>query len=247
MIIDAHAHVGSCRVFNTAQTANQLLEAMEGSEVDAAIVQPFPGAPDPAEAHDVIASMAEDHPGRVFGMASLNPHQDKASYREEIRRCVEELGFVAVKLHPLGHAVMPGSDDARLVLETAGELDVPVMIHTGPGFPFADPSAWIPAARELPDLRIILGHAGAAMFSHAAIVAAQLCDNITLETSWCRPQDIKRAVKTLGAERVLFGSDMIFNIPVELAKYQAAGLTDPERKAVFEDTARWVFRLGESA
>lgn len=247
MLIDAHAHLGTCRVFQADQRPDGLLRAMDAAGVDAAVVQPFPGSPDARSDHDMIAQTAADHPGRLFGLASLNPHTDEAAYRAEIRRCVEDLGFVAVKLHTIGHAVSPGSDDANLVMRTAADLGVPVMIHTGPGVPFAEPAAWIPMARQYPAVTVILAHAGASLYTAPAIVAAQLCENVVLETSWCNPQNIRAAINTLGSEKVLFGSDMLFNIAAELAKYHSIDLTSDELRNVFAASAQRVFRLDQQA
>ena len=62
-------------------------------------------------------------------------------YYEEARRCVQDLGFVALKITPIAHACHPSSKDAYYVYEVCRELKVPLMIHTGNGIPFADPTA----------------------------------------------------------------------------------------------------------
>ena len=64
------------------------------------------------------------------------------------------------------------------------------MVHTGPGIPFALPALCIPAARKYPDLKIVLAHAGFAVFTAEAQVAATVCDNLYLETSWCIGEDL---------------------------------------------------------
>lgn len=246
MLIDTHAHLGSCRVFGAHQSVDDLLSAMDSAEVDAAVVQPFPGSDDATADHDLIAEAAQRYPGRIYGVASLNPHGDPVTYWREITRCVRDLGFVGVKLHPIGHAVRPGSDDGRRVAETAAELGVPVMIHTGAGLPFADPAAWLPLARDLPELTVVLGHAGAGLSTGSAITVASVCQNVVLETSWCNPQDIRAAVETLGPGKVMFGSDMRFNIEVEQAKYRAITLDADTSGQVLAGTASRVFGLGRA-
>lgn len=243
MIVDAHAHLGRCRVFDQDLSAEVLLTAMDDHAVAAAIVQPFPGAPDPRAIHDSIAELARQHPGRIFGLASLTPHHDTAAYRGEVRRCISELGFVGVKAHTIGHAVNPLTRDAELIFETAAELGVPVMVHTGPGIPFAEPGMWIPMARAFSNTTVVLAHAGAGIFTGPAIVAAEVCPNIVLETSWCNLQDIGRAVRAVGPDRVLFGSDLPSNLPVELAKYRAAGLSEEQLRGPLGETAMRVFKL----
>jgi predicted TIM-barrel fold metal-dependent hydrolase len=242
-IVDAHSHLGTCRVFDADQPPELLLAAIERHGLAASIVQPFPGAPDPRAVHDEIARLAADHVGRIFGLASVTPHQPPDAYRAEVRRCVEQLGFVGVKCHAIGHAINPRSRDARLVFETAAELGVPVMVHTGHGVPFAEPAAWIPLARAFPDTTVVLAHAGAPGYTGIAVVAAEVCPNIVLETSWTAPHDLRRAIATLGAERVLFGSDLHFNAGLELAKYRWLELPDADLALCLGGNAVRVFRL----
>ena len=58
MILDAHMHLGECRVFDNDVSEQALMDALDRNQVDAAIVQPFPGAPDPRAVHDRIANLA---------------------------------------------------------------------------------------------------------------------------------------------------------------------------------------------
>lgn len=243
-IIDAHSHLGSCRVFGANQTGEELIAAMDDAEIEASVVQPFPGAPSAHETHNQIHELSQRYPNRIVGMASLSPHRARDEYQGEIQRCVEDLGFVAVKVHPIGHAVRPGSEDAHLIFDTASDLGIAVMIHTGPGVPFAEPASWIPMAQQYTDTDVILGHAGAGIYSGPAIVAAQICSNIVLETSWSNPQDIRAAIQTLGADRVLFGSDMTFNTKVEIAKYDSIELSAEQQNLVFHQNSERVYGIG---
>jgi predicted TIM-barrel fold metal-dependent hydrolase len=220
---------------------------MDRNGIDASVVQPFPGAPDPRAVHDDIAGLVREHPGRFYGMASLSPHQPAEAYRGELRRCVQELGFVGVKAHALGHAIHPRSRDARLIFETAADLGIPVMVHTGHGVPFAEPTMWIPLARDFPDTTVVLAHAGAPGYTGVAVIAAEVCSNMVLESSWVSPHDLGRAIKTLGAERVLFGSDLHFNPGHELAKYQSLGLSEADLEKCLGGNAARVFGLSRAA
>ena len=74
----------------------------------------------------------------------------------------------------------------------------------------------MPAARKYPKLNIILAHAGFAVFTAEAQVAASICGNLYLETSWCIGEDIRWMIDTIGADRVMLGADLPSNVPVEL-------------------------------
>jgi len=244
-IVDAHFHLGSCRVFDADVDESTVLGVLEQHGVSRTIVQPYPGAPDVPATHDRIAALARASAGRVVGLASVNPHTDEADYFAEVARCVRELGFVGVKLHTIGHAVNPRGRDAEKVFETARQLGVPVMIHTGPGVPFADPGMVAPRARQFPDVTIVLAHAGAGIFTGSAIALAETFDNVVLETSWCKAPDIATMVALLGPRRVMFGSDHPGNVGPELAKYRAGGLGDAALAAVLGGTASEVFALAD--
>ncbi len=240
-VIDAHAHLGNCRIFEASVTEDALLTAMEGAGVGVSLVMPYPGADDPVEVHDQIAAFASAHPGRIFGVANHSPHGPK--YRDEARRCIEELGFVALKLHTMGHAVNPLSVDGAAVVETAATLNVPVIVHTGPGAPFALPSLCIPLARRFPEVSIVLAHAGHTIYNAEAIVTAQECPNVYLETSWLHSKQIKAAVDALGAHRVMMGSDGPGNLQLAMAQFAAARLAQDDLEASLSLTAARVFRL----
>lgn len=242
-VVDAHAHLGECCVFGLLSTEEQLLRRMDESGVDATIVQPFPGATNAAETHDRIAEMCAKHPGRFFGLANVSPHGDHDAYRREIERCVRDLNFVGVKLHTIGHGVNPLSEDGDLVFSTAHELGIPAMVHTGPGIPFALPSLCIPAAQKYPGLKIVLAHAGFSVFSAEAQVAASVCGNLYLETSWCIGEDIRWMISTIGQDRVMMGSDLTTNVPVEVAKYRALDLEPEVYDKAMGGNAVEVFKL----
>jgi predicted TIM-barrel fold metal-dependent hydrolase len=242
MIIDAHSHLGYSEIFSAGVTEEVLLATMEANGIDVSMVMPAAGS-DPFSTHDAIADLCRRQPGRIFGMASMTPLIGREAYEREAERCIRDLGFKAIKLHPLAHAVSPVLPVSDVVFEMAVKLGVPVMVHTGTGAPFALPSLLIRRARQYPQLKIILAHAGFAIYSEEAIIAAEVCDNIYLEPTWCIAGDIRRMVKTLGAGRVMFGGDLPSNVPVELTKYRTLDLTDDERAWCLSRTAREVFDL----
>jgi predicted TIM-barrel fold metal-dependent hydrolase len=142
--------------------------------------------------------------------------------------------------------VSPVLEVSDVVFKTAAVLGVPVMVHTGTGAPFALPSLLIRRARQFPELKIVLAHAGFAIYSEEAIVAAEVCENIYLEPTWCIAGDIRKMIRMLGPERVMFGGDLPSNVPVELTKYRTLDLTDNEREWCLHRTAAFVFDLPTS-
>src|SRR5260370_29833441 len=129
-VIDTHGKLGGRCDFGLYSTEEEMIRRMDECGVDAAIVQPYPGAKDYVKRHDEIAALCAKYPGRFFGLASLSPHTHRDKYQREVERCVKELNFVVVNLHTISHGVSPLTEDADLVLPTAFELGIPAMFHT---------------------------------------------------------------------------------------------------------------------
>ncbi|MBI3972271.1 MAG: amidohydrolase [Chloroflexi bacterium] len=242
--VDTHGHLGPSPTGSTGETTEvEVLEAMEANGVTTTLVMPQSLQPDERASHDRIARFVEANPGRIFGMASISPLWDEATYFAEARRCVRELGFKALKLHPGSYNTAPTQPRAEKCFRAAVELSVPLIVHTGLGAPAALPSLIIPRARQFPDLPIVLAHAGFVAYADEAVVAAQVCPNIYLEPSWCQYYQAKKMVAAIGSERMLMGSDHPPNLAVELAKWRATGISEDDLANVLGRTARRLFRL----
>jgi len=74
-------------------------------------------------------------------------------------------------------------------------------------------------------------------------VAAAVCGNLYLETSWCIGEDIRWMINTIGADRVMMGADLPSNVPTEFAKYKALDLAPDVYDKVMGGTAIDVFNL----
>ncbi|MFH1636186.1 MAG: amidohydrolase family protein [Chloroflexota bacterium] len=241
--IDTHCHLGISKLSGDSITERDLLVSMDAHGVDISLVMPHAVSDDPKAEHDAVAGLCKKHPGRFRGIANLSPLWDEADYIKEVTRCVRELGFVALKLNPMQHITSPLMKNADKVFDSAANLGVPVIVHTGLGAPWALPSLSIPQARRHPDLPIILAHAGFAIYTSDAYIAALECDNIYLEPSWCMIHEVRGLIKKLGVDRFLFGSDLPENLPVELAKYRALNLSDADLGAVLGGNAVRLFSL----
>jgi len=245
MIIDAHTHLGYDYVYEEDFSLKDLLENMEKNKVDVSIVQP--GTVLDLETviaqHNAIAALSKEMLGKIFGMANPNPHLPKNTYHKELERCINDLRFVGVKLNPPAHAADPNRSAGKKTFEAALDLGIPVMVHTGSGIPWSLPSALIPIAQEFHDLKIILAHSGTSLLAGEAALAAQLCPNIYLEASWLPGFVIRGFCETLGANRIMFGSDHGDNVATELAKFRSIGLTDEELEWCLAKTAAEVFKI----
>jgi 4-oxalmesaconate hydratase len=152
--------------------------------------------PDPATAvawahacNDLIARVVRLYPDHFAGACQL-PQTPGGSLDDsvaELRRCVEELGFVGCNLNPDpsgGHwTSQPLTDEYWYPLyETMVELDVPAMIHVsascnanfhalGAHYLNADTSAFMQLVEadlfaDFPTLRLVIPHGGGAVPYH---------------------------------------------------------------------------------
>ena len=139
--------------------------------------------------NDLIARCVELYPEIFVGVCMLpqNPKADLAGSIAELRRCVDELGFVGCNLNPDpggGHFTAPPLTDEFWFpfYEAMCELDVPAMIHvsgscnpglhaTGAFYIAADTIAFMQLLQgdlfaRFPALRFIIPHGGGAVPFH---------------------------------------------------------------------------------
>lgn len=245
MIVDAHAHLGFDEAFDQEFPESELLESQRLNGIDATLVQPGTvfGLDSARRYHDAIADLCRRYPGRFRGIANPCPHLPADKYATEVRRCVRDLGFVGVKLHPMAHAANPVGRHGRRVFELAAELDIPVMVHTGAGIPWAAPSLLEGPAGQFPQVKIVLAHAGMMVLAAEAGQLAARHPNVYLECTWTGGHLVRNWVRSLGPQRVMFGSDHADNAATELAKFRSAGLSDEELDWTLGGAAADVFGL----
>ncbi|MDY5579264.1 amidohydrolase family protein [Porcincola intestinalis] len=248
MIIDSHVHLGEDYVFDEVNTEDELTKYYDEFNIDGGIIQPFlprPYIEDHQEIHNRIAAYCKKmRPRKKFwGMASINPHFRPEDYDKEAERCIKELGFVAIKITTIGHACHPSSKDAYHVYEVCEALKVPLMIHTGNGVPFADPISVYWGAKDHPDVPVILAHAGSETFNQQARLLAEKLDNVYLEPSWCGTNAVKKMIASVGCSKILFSSDNLDQIPVELAKYRQIIKNEDDLEKVMWKNANDIFKL----
>jgi predicted TIM-barrel fold metal-dependent hydrolase len=245
-VVNGHHHIGNetaeqDRTFEWSESVEQIVDAMDENHIDATMLMPLGGENDRSvtEVHDQIYDASQTYEGRIFGVAAPNPHLGTEFVHDEITRCVQDLGFKYVKLHTLAWGVDPTSDIAYDVYDACAENDVPVMVHTGPhGMPFSVPGMFMPVAEDYPDLPIIFAHMGGAYtLTQEAILIAERYDNIYLDTTLAMNMYIRRALESVGAERIIMAAEHSSNIPVALTKIDCIGASEEEKAKILGGNA----------
>jgi predicted TIM-barrel fold metal-dependent hydrolase len=243
-LYDAHIHMGTARHSGRRQTAGDLLREMDRYGVDRSLAIPFPVVDDFRAQHDEIGAAVRAHPDRFRGAASLNPYIAEAEFRGEVKRCREEYGFAVLKVQPQYQAVHPLWPRNAYVFEAAVENAMALIWHTGSGIPYSLPSLLMPAARQFPELKIVLAHCGGWLLAPEAAVAASFCPNIYLEVSTLMPNQIHEVLGMAPAERLMLGSDLPENLDTEMGKILGMRIAEEQKRAILGATARAVFDGG---
>jgi hypothetical protein len=206
--------------------------------------------------NDEVASFVREHPGRLVGVASVDLARPMQAVRE-LRRCVRELGFRALRIVPWLWGLPP--DDRRYypLYAECVELDVPFCLqvgHTGP-LRTSETGRPIPylenVALEFPELRIVAGHIGAP-WTREIISLATKFPNLYVDTSAYKatrfPSDFVEFMRGRGAAKVMFGTNYPMLTPAAcLEGLPALGLSREATERYLHGNARAVFKLDRNA
>lgn len=252
MIIDADVHITPAKDGWGIQ-ADELIRRMEYSDVDKALTWLQPAYfPDVDSGNALVYKAAQKYPGRILGFGWADPHFGLEAAKDQVKRCVEEYGFYGVKLNGAQNRFYIDSKDMALpLIEEIAKAGVILAFHIGTdAFEATHPFRLEKIAKRFPETQILAVHMGGVAFhdlSDACIEAAQECPNITLVGSGVRATNVLKAIKTLGADRVSFGSDTPFAMMhVELAMYEALlkdQVTDRERGLILGGNIARLFNI----
>src|SRR3990172_6801081 len=196
MIIDVELYLNA-----KSSNAEQLMALEREAGIDLAVLMPEPTmCPDNASMHTATKEF------KVFiRCACVNPNFGKEAL-DEFETSVKEWGFVGLKLMPPKHGYRVVDQIVYPLLEKAGDLKVPVSVHSSQEQCHPCDIGFM--ALEFPNVNFVMDHMGYRYFTRQAILAAKHAPNLYLATTAVpEPEFIKNAVKALGPERILFGSN----------------------------------------
>ena len=201
--------------------------------------------------NDEVAAFVAEAPERLVGVGSVDISKPMNAVRE-IRRCVRDLGFKAIRVLPWLCEKRPTDRAFYPVYVACVEEGVPFCTQIGHTGPLMDSEVGRPlyldrVALDFPELVIVGGHIGYP-WTEEAIAVATKHENVYIDTSAYTvkryPPELLRYLRGHGRNKVLFGSNYPMLTPAQaLADMDMLELDDATRSAFLGGNAQRVFGL----
>jgi predicted TIM-barrel fold metal-dependent hydrolase len=247
MILDVHCHLSGVPGATPDERMARLVEYADRLGIDRLCVymgMTWSFAPTPdnfRKQNDEVLEALEHWGHRAFGFVYVSPHFVKESLAE-VDRCVRDGPMVGIKLWVARRC---GEAEIDPIVERATELKAVVFQHTWwkaggnmPGESTPEDMALL-AARQ-PNAMLICGHTGGDW--ERGVRAIRPYKNVYADLAGGDPQagETEMAVRELGAERVLYGSDAGGrSFASQLAKVYGADIPDDAKRLILgENLAR---------
>ncbi|HEU4981806.1 MAG TPA: amidohydrolase family protein, partial [Acidobacteriaceae bacterium] len=182
-----------------------------------------------------IEAVLRRHPERFFGYVTVNPNPPGQAVAELERWA----GFhrpPLIKLHPGLHKYPVHGEHYKPIWDYANQHEAVVLVHTWDSDPNCGPLLFPSIARAHPKARILLGHSGVTWRGiMQAMEAAEAAPNLFLDlaSSQHHRPILEKCARRVGAERILFGSDMPFlEASMTLAHVLTAKISDAEKEKI---------------
>ncbi|MGW5306256.1 amidohydrolase family protein [Streptomyces griseoluteus] len=226
--------------------------AMEAADVEIGLSAAWYGPQGALITNGEVAEFVAGAKGRLRGVAGADLARPVQAVRE-LRRAVEELGFVGLRIVPWLWQ-LPPTDRLYYPLYTACvELGVPFCTqvgHTGPLRP-SETGRPIPyidqVALDFPELTIVCGHIGYPWTTEMIAVADKHA-NVYIDTSAYTarryPSELVGYLRGRGRRKVLFGTNYPMIMPGKALEHLGELELDEEATELFlSGNARRIFNL----
>ena len=246
-IIDMHAHIW---MHKKDVSKRKILKAAEVYGLDkvfvSTLIAPIPTVEEVKLVNSVTFDFVREAPEVIRGYTYVSPEHKNAL--DVLRRGIEDDGAVGIKVWISDYFNSPNMNP---LAEALIDYGMPVLIHAfrktgGSKIPTENTSVEVrELALRYPELKIVMAHIDGNYYHGVGNVRD--IPNIAVDISGGphKTREVEYAVEHLGADRVLFGSDMSENsLAVPLGKTLEANITDAEREKIFYKNTERIFELG---
>lgn len=227
LIVDSHTHIGNIPFFvgkNRVKNLDgkDLITAMEKYRIGFALVSGLEGSEfdsdnrlagkklqiSQVEGITRIARFVNDNKKRIKGLFWVKPFIEGLT--KEVEQILKENlhCFCGIKLHPTLSGMKLTDKRFYPYLELAVNLNFPVQIHTE-NDGFSDVRYVGKIASIFPELKFIMVHMGMNTDNEEAIDLIKRSSNIYGDTCVVPHENVIRAIRECGSEKILFGTDAI--------------------------------------
>lgn len=176
----------------------------------------------------------------------VNPLQPETY--EQANEMLKMAQCVGIKIHPEEHGY-PITEHGREILEFAAGLNVIVLTHSGEQNSL--PMDFVPFANDFPEVQVILAHLGCGWDndpSHQVMaIQASHRGNVYVDTSSASSIMsglLEWAVKEVGAEQILFGTDTpLYSTAMQRARIDKAEISADAKRKILRENAVKLFKL----
>ena len=249
-IVDAHGHMGTWYNFHIPEngTPASMVHAMDLVGIDVSIVSPHICiGPCYLEGNRAAYRASQEFPGRILPFVTVNPNYPLDEIQAEIDYWDKNGGIIGFKFHPQLHQADACHAHYYPVFEYCQERELPILSHNWTGATVNDKQTLYGLAESFPRVTFIIGHALSGWAAtDANCAAAKVLPNVMLDTtgSGLQYDILPEAVRRVGAERIIWGTDNPFIDPRPgLGRVLMARLTDVEKRLILGLNAMRVFRL----
>ncbi|MCE5251559.1 amidohydrolase family protein [bacterium] len=248
-IIDLHAHLGP--YFNMhipLCDADSMVHMMDMVGIDKTVISANPGiSVDLVLGNTMTIDAIRSHRGRLYGACIVNGNYPELSI-EELDRCFSvEKDMLLIKIHPVLAKCKMDDRRMRSIYEYASARKLFILVHVWlDNDPYGSQEQFVNMAREYPEVNWIMGHSGGPYGTPHGIDLAGNIPNIffDLTLSMCPARQVEYLVKTVGADRVLFGTDNPFIDPrPQIGRLFLAEISNEDRMKIVGGNARKYFRF----
>lgn len=236
-VADCHGHHGVHPDFPTYKASpEEMIAVMDHLNIELlAITSTLACYNDCPGGNAEVDQVLRKHPGRFLGYITVNPNPPGQAIAE-LERWKHFHSPPLIKLHPATHKYPVTGKHYTPIWEYADATSAVVLVHTWDSDPNCGPLLFPAIARAHPNARILLGHSGVTWRGyHQAIEAAKAADNLFLDLSGSQNHRLilEHCVEQLGAERILFGSDLPFlEAAMTLGRVLASDISDSAKEQI---------------
>lgn len=249
--IDVHCYYGKWPFPILDMSVDDILQMMNRLEMEHCIMMSAQSILyDFVEGNAELAEAISSH-DHLYGYVYVNMHYPELSL-VEMEKYLGSDKFVGLKYNgEYSRAPVSAPENAIIFELLEKKYKKPLLLHTwglpehGNVMAYSLPSQALELVERHPQLKVVMGHMGGTEWM-SAIRVAQKLDNLYLDTcaSYADRDKVAAAVKTLGANRVLFGSGMTENNPfMQKGVVLDADISDWEKQMVLYENAQRVFGI----